>query len=945
MSIQYTANQLQRKFPGPPGSPGFARLADTLRAEGRWDEAIQLCQEGLRLRPFQLSGYLVLGKSLTESGRLDEAREQYEGALRLDPRCLSAMHGLANIASQLNWADAAAGYYRSILAVEPWDRQVREMLGNEPVGSRSAADATAYAPIPAAPPAPGLAGSPESETFAKPSGLEGDVMEVNLNEIADYLPADDIEAGAEDLSLADALSDLPPDSAPTRSSVSHTADVPLEPTPSDILKAEPLDESSSEAGSPAPISGQDVEDRLDSLFGDDDAGLPASASATWTAAPAAPDSRMLPGGSDDATETNYIPIGDPGDATTIQTKAISLSPDVSDSAFPTYGKDEIIGTEFASPGPGDRVEGTDIEDRLDALFHLTDGDVAAPPADDSPADEFGALTHAIEADTHEGMAETMAVPAEADLPEPQLVEEEGLHDTDVVITLGNASNPGNEPVVTGADVADKLDDMFGVEKPKSFQRGPVYGEQSHESIATAAPAAPAVVPAPAAPAATSFAEPPPPPPFGDVMSTESMLPLGWLSDAGPQITGADIEDQLDKIFQMENGKEFDAAAQSNLDVTLSPGVGEIPDDYSPGDEADKTMIMPAMRDPESSDADARNGQGSDPKARATGVPLEPGLQESVSEWLTQHNDAADLDEAAIRFDESNPIIVQEDVASGFAGASEETSSAILPEESFGMLAPEDATSFPQTESMEMVDGADVAERLDELFASQETEPTGSETLGMEILPDAGLATEENLVSGAEVAARLDDMFGVEGSGSRSGTEERPMESGIPASMGVESTQSATQEELSPAGEPPILDAFSAGIIEPLRLDDEVLDPPSQADQRPQPSVDQAPLKPSPVLPPMLDEEDAFPADEEMPQRDGAGANVATVTLAEIYFQQGLREQALQIYRQLLEREPGNDSVRTRIQEIEASKPDGENRGPDSDPRRPRPGLKVPKRKK
>lgn len=46
-------------------------------------------------------------------------------------------------------------------------------------------------------------------------------------------------------------------------------------------------------------------------------------------------------------------------------------------------------------------------------------------------------------------------------------------------------------------------------------------------------------------------------------------------------------------------------------------------------------------------------------------------------------------------------------------------------------------------------------------------------------------------------------------------------------------------------------------------------------------------------------------------------HVATVTLAEIYLQQGLKEQAAQIYRQLLERQPGDASVKRRLEEIEA----------------------------
>src|SRR5690606_4618104 len=128
MSIQYTAEQLQRKFPGPAGAAGFARLAAVLSAEGRTDEAIDLCREGLRARPGALSGYLVLGKILMETSRLEEAQEQFEAALRLDPRCLSAMHQLARIMVRMRWSGAAVGYYRSILEVEPWDEGIRAQL-------------------------------------------------------------------------------------------------------------------------------------------------------------------------------------------------------------------------------------------------------------------------------------------------------------------------------------------------------------------------------------------------------------------------------------------------------------------------------------------------------------------------------------------------------------------------------------------------------------------------------------------------------------------------------------------------------------------------------------------------------------------------------------------------------------------------------------------------
>jgi hypothetical protein len=45
--------------------------------------------------------------------------------------------------------------------------------------------------------------------------------------------------------------------------------------------------------------------------------------------------------------------------------------------------------------------------------------------------------------------------------------------------------------------------------------------------------------------------------------------------------------------------------------------------------------------------------------------------------------------------------------------------------------------------------------------------------------------------------------------------------------------------------------------------------------------------------------------------------LASPTLGELYFNQGFTDKALEVYRQLLEREPGNERVRARLVEIEA----------------------------
>jgi cytochrome c-type biogenesis protein CcmH/NrfG len=93
-------------------------------------------------------------------------------------------------------------------------------------------------------------------------------------------------------------------------------------------------------------------------------------------------------------------------------------------------------------------------------------------------------------------------------------------------------------------------------------------------------------------------------------------------------------------------------------------------------------------------------------------------------------------------------------------------------------------------------------------------------------------------------------------------------------------------------------------------------------QTPPESAAAKPVGPTPTTPHTLARSTpsafAFPVrdeDEEPEIEENSAPHIATVTLAEIYLQQGLKEQAAQIYRQLLERQPEDDSVRKRLHEI------------------------------
>ncbi|HET6970612.1 MAG TPA: tetratricopeptide repeat protein, partial [Phenylobacterium sp.] len=66
-----------------------------------------------------------------------------------------------------------------------------------------------------------------------------------------------------------------------------------------------------------------------------------------------------------------------------------------------------------------------------------------------------------------------------------------------------------------------------------------------------------------------------------------------------------------------------------------------------------------------------------------------------------------------------------------------------------------------------------------------------------------------------------------------------------------------------------------------------------------PAASLPPLAPAPVAPP--------PPEPEL----------SSPTLAELYFDQGFFEKATEVYRRLLQREPDNERLRARMNEIEA----------------------------
>src|SRR4030095_3328595 len=90
-------DELKRRVRQDPASISFAALAEEYRRAGQYQEAIDVCREGLRHHPGYLSARVTLGRALLEVGDLLEASGELEHVLTVAPENLLATRTLEEI--------------------------------------------------------------------------------------------------------------------------------------------------------------------------------------------------------------------------------------------------------------------------------------------------------------------------------------------------------------------------------------------------------------------------------------------------------------------------------------------------------------------------------------------------------------------------------------------------------------------------------------------------------------------------------------------------------------------------------------------------------------------------------------------------------------------------------------------------------------------------------
>jgi tetratricopeptide (TPR) repeat protein len=160
--VAYTSEieKLEQRFNENRKGRTFAPLADAYRKAGLIDNAVELCQEGLKLHPDYVSAWIVFGRCLMDKKDDRAAEDVYKKVLGLDPENVLALRTLADIAERGKRPDAAVDWLTRLLAADPMNADAADALAR--VKGKAA---VAVAPDPSPVPTPSAAQPAEAPTL------------------------------------------------------------------------------------------------------------------------------------------------------------------------------------------------------------------------------------------------------------------------------------------------------------------------------------------------------------------------------------------------------------------------------------------------------------------------------------------------------------------------------------------------------------------------------------------------------------------------------------------------------------------------------------------------------------------------------------------------------------------------------------------------------------
>ncbi|HEY7727267.1 MAG TPA: tetratricopeptide repeat protein, partial [Candidatus Eisenbacteria bacterium] len=248
---------LRNRLEKDPGSRLFAQLAEELRKDGEFEEAIRILRAGLARHPAYPSARMTLGRALMDLRDLRAARAEFEAVLRGAPENILASRYLGECLEGLGDLGSALLQFRATLRLAPGDRNLEAQIrALEQRLTPTGVSATPAAP--SAPPRPALLpreGAIPVLEVDEPMELEGSFDKTTPWRPAPVPPAAPPaihpEPPAPPAPSALSTREAEPEPAPAPA---LPAAEPATPPPEPLFEAEPLEaEPPSAAHRPEPL--------------------------------------------------------------------------------------------------------------------------------------------------------------------------------------------------------------------------------------------------------------------------------------------------------------------------------------------------------------------------------------------------------------------------------------------------------------------------------------------------------------------------------------------------------------------------------------------------------------------------------------------------------------------------------------------------------------------
>ena len=141
--MAYTSEieKLEARYRDNPKGRNFAPLADAYRKAGLIDNAVELCQTGLKLHPDYVSAYIVYARCLVDKKDDAGAHGVFTQVLDLDRENIIALRGLAELAERTGKYAEEVEWLSRLLNVDPMNGDAAEAL------ARAKGKAAATTPI------------------------------------------------------------------------------------------------------------------------------------------------------------------------------------------------------------------------------------------------------------------------------------------------------------------------------------------------------------------------------------------------------------------------------------------------------------------------------------------------------------------------------------------------------------------------------------------------------------------------------------------------------------------------------------------------------------------------------------------------------------------------------------------------------------------------------